>query len=82
MQIASKALYTGTTLYSESGQDIMKKESINSIVCPVCKGKLELTVEEENEKEILTGALYCTTCKRHYPVVDSIPNLLPPDSSD
>ena len=49
------------------------------IVCPVCKGELELRVEEENEKEIVTGFLHCPKCKEHYPIVDTIPNLLPPD---
>ncbi len=29
------------------------------LACPVCKGDLELTVEEENEEEIVTGSLYC-----------------------
>ena len=49
------------------------------LACPVCKGKLELSVEEENEKEIVTGSLYCPQCNEHYPIVDTIPNLLPPD---
>ena len=48
------------------------------LVCPVCKGKLELSVEEENEKEkeVVTGSLYCPKCNEHYPIVDAIPNLL------
>ena len=49
------------------------------IVCPVCKGELELGVEEENEKEIVTGYLHCPKCNEHYPIVDAIPNLLPPE---
>ena len=49
------------------------------LVCPVCKGKLELTVEEENEIEIVTGFLYCPKCKVRYPISETIPNLLPPD---
>ena len=48
------------------------------IVCPVCKGELELRVEEENEKEIVTGSLHCPKCNEHYLIVDAIPNLLPP----
>ena len=52
------------------------------LACPVCKGKLELSVEEENEEEIITGSLYCPKCTRHYPIVDTIPNLLPPDQRD
>jgi len=49
------------------------------LVCPVCKGKLTLTIEKENEKEIVTGVLYCPKGDVRYPIVDSIPNLLPPE---
>ena len=52
------------------------------LVCPLCKGKLELGVEEENEKEIVTGSLHCSRCNEHYPIVDTIPNLLPRDQRD
>ena len=57
----------------------MKKELMDILVCPVCKGELELSVAEEDEKEIVTGSLYCQKCNEHYPIVDTIPNLLPPD---
>ena len=57
----------------------MKKELMDILACPVCKGELGLSVEEENEQEIVTGSLYCQKCNVHYPIVDSIPNLLPPD---
>ena len=57
----------------------MKRELMDILVCPLCKGKLELAVEEENEKEIVSGSLYCHNCNHHYPIVDTIPNLLPPD---
>lgn len=49
------------------------------LVCPVCKGELELTVEQENEKEIVTGTLYCGKCDVRYPIEETIPNLLPPE---
>ena len=48
------------------------------LVCPVCKGKLELTVEEESGGEIITGKLYCGKCDETYPILESIPRLLPP----
>ena len=57
----------------------MKKELMDILACPVCKGELELTVEEENEQEVVTGSLYCSKCQVNYPIVDSIPNLLPPE---
>ena len=57
----------------------MKKELIEILACPLCKGKLELSVDEENEKEVVTGSLYCPKCNERYPIVDTIPNLLPPE---
>ena len=57
----------------------MKRELMEILVCPVCKGELGLTVDEENEQEIITGSLYCAKCAETYPIVDSIPNLLPPE---
>ncbi len=49
------------------------------LACPLCKGDLTLEVFEENEKEIVTGKLYCSPCKECYPIEDGIPNMLPPD---
>ncbi|MFX1538684.1 MAG: methytransferase partner Trm112 [Promethearchaeota archaeon] len=57
----------------------MKRELMDILVCPVCKGALELTVDEENEEEIVTGSLYCPKCNVRYPISGTIPNLLPPD---
>ncbi|MFH1381773.1 MAG: methytransferase partner Trm112 [Chloroflexota bacterium] len=57
----------------------MKRELMEILACPVCKGELELTVEEENEKEIVTGSLYCRKCNQRYPILDTIPNMLPPE---
>jgi len=57
----------------------MKRELMDILACPVCKGGLELNVEKENEEEIVTGSLYCQKCDERYPIVDTIPNLLPPD---
>jgi uncharacterized protein YbaR (Trm112 family) len=57
----------------------MKRDLMEILACPVCKGELELSVGEENEQEIVTGSLYCRRCDVSYPIVDTIPNLLPPD---
>lgn len=56
----------------------MKRELAEILACPVCKAQLELFVEEENKEEILAGSLYCQKCNEHYPIVDAIPDLLPP----
>ena len=60
----------------------MQRELMDILVCPVCKGELELSVDEENEQEIVAGSLYCPKCNVHYPIVDTIPNLLPLDQRD
>jgi len=57
----------------------MKWQLMDILVCPVCKGKLELSVEEKKEQEITAGSLHCPKCNEHYPIEDSIPNLLPPE---
>ncbi len=57
----------------------MKKDLLNILACPVCKGQLKLTVEKEDGKEIVSGFLFCPKCDRRYPIVDTIPNLLPPE---
>ncbi len=56
----------------------MKRELMDILVCPVCKGGLELKVTKEENDEIVEGTLYCKECDETYPIEDSIPNLLPP----
>ena len=57
----------------------MKKELMEILACPVCKGDLELRVDSEEGNEVITGALLCSRCAESYPIDDAIPNLLPPD---
>lgn len=56
----------------------MRRELMEIMACPVCKGGLELSVTEENEIEVANGSLYCRYSDIHYPIMDAIPNLLPP----
>jgi len=60
----------------------MKRELMKILACPVCKGGLELKVEQEWGDEIVTGSLYCSRCQHSYPIVETIPNLLPPDFAE
>ena len=48
------------------------------LACPRCKGDLELSIEEEEDEEIVSGSLYCRKCAERYHIEKSIPNLLPP----
>ncbi len=60
----------------------MKKDLMDILACPVCKGDLELTADEEKEGDVVQGSLYCKKCDYRYPITDSIPNLLPPELQD
>jgi uncharacterized protein YbaR (Trm112 family) len=57
----------------------MKKKLMDILVCPVCKGQLKLTIEKEKDNEIISGSLFCAECNVAYPIIDSIPHLLPPE---
>jgi len=57
----------------------VKRDLMNILACPLCKGALELRVDRENEREIVSGALLCHKCEVDYPIEDTIPNMLPPD---
>lgn len=58
----------------------MRRELVEILVCPVTREPLELVVEEEAEDgEIIAGYLYARSLDFKYPIVDGIPNLLPPE---
>jgi uncharacterized protein YbaR (Trm112 family) len=56
----------------------MKKDLMEILCCPICKGDLELSIKKEEGGEILEGILKCDKCNIDYPIEDGIPNLLPP----
>ncbi|MEE9285816.1 MAG: methytransferase partner Trm112 [Dehalococcoidia bacterium] len=60
----------------------MRKDLMEILACPLCKGELTLTSEEEEGDEVVRGRLHCGACDETYPIEDSIPNLLPPDLRD
>jgi len=55
----------------------MKRQLMDILCCPVCKGDLDLRIQQEDEKEILEGTLHCAVCRVDYPIHEGIPNLLP-----
>jgi uncharacterized protein len=57
----------------------MKPDLMAILVCPACKGKLELKAEKEENGEIISGTLHCPRCRINYPISDTIPNLLLPE---
>jgi uncharacterized protein YbaR (Trm112 family) len=56
----------------------MRRDLMEILCCPVCKGDLTLKVDKEEGEEIVTGTLHCAHCKVDYPIEDTIPNLIPP----
>ena len=58
----------------------MKRELMDILACPMCKGDLKLGVTDENKTEIVSGSLYCPGRNALYPIVYTIPNLLPLDT--
>lgn len=57
----------------------MRRDLMDILACPLCKGELMLNVISEGDDEVLEGALTCAACGEDYPISDGIPNLLPPD---
>lgn len=57
----------------------MKSKLMQILVCPVCKGKLKLSVEEEQGARIISGTLYCLQCDKEYLIIAGLPHLLPPE---
>ncbi|MBS3749173.1 MAG: methytransferase partner Trm112 [Candidatus Thermoplasmatota archaeon] len=54
----------------------MKKEMMNILCCPTCKSSLQLQVNEEKNKEVISGSLKCVKCKKTYPITDGIPDFV------
>jgi uncharacterized protein YbaR (Trm112 family) len=57
----------------------MRRELMDILACPVCRGALTLAASTEDPIEVLAGTLHCASCNEDYPIRDGIPNLLPPD---
>src|SRR5713226_4818446 len=51
----------------------MKKRLLHWLRCPHCKGDLGLSVQREEEGEILEGELSCNSCARTFPILRGIP---------
>lgn len=59
----------------------MKKDLMDILCCPVCKGELELKIEKQDKDtdEIIEGELICDQCDEIYSISEGIPDLLPPE---
>lgn len=50
----------------------MHKTLVPLLICPVCHGELISRIDREDASQISEGSFTCQSCKRAYPVVDSI----------
>lgn len=54
----------------------MRKDLVDILCCPMCKGDLKLKVTEEEKDEVISGEFTCVKCECTYPIKDGIPDLL------
>jgi uncharacterized protein YbaR (Trm112 family) len=55
----------------------VKRELMELLACPICRSEeLKLIVLSESE-EINEGVIHCKDCGRYYPIIDTIPVMLP-----
>jgi uncharacterized protein YbaR (Trm112 family) len=55
----------------------MKRRLLDILACPICKHHpLDLKVFKEG-KEIEEGIMLCSECGRWYPIIETIPHMLP-----
>ena len=55
----------------------MKKEIVEILCCPSCYSSLNLQIDEQSNEEIIRGHLICETCHVKYPIINSIPRIVP-----
>ncbi len=55
----------------------MRKQLIEVLGCPICRGDLELSELRPADEEIETGELKCSRCHRRYPIRHGVPIVLP-----
>jgi uncharacterized protein YbaR (Trm112 family) len=55
----------------------MKRDLVDILCCPICKGDLDLEVKKEQKGKIITGSFTCKKCNCKFSIEEGIPNLLP-----
>jgi len=58
----------------------MRKNTLELLKCPICKGKLKPLLNEPTEDIVISGALNCEKCNKHYNIVKGIPLMFDMDS--
>ena len=58
----------------------MKPRLLELLVCPACKGELDLRAEGPAGGDVQTGTLTCTACAAVYSIVGGIPRFVGHDT--
>ncbi|MEK6982258.1 MAG: methyltransferase domain-containing protein [Candidatus Micrarchaeota archaeon] len=57
----------------------MKEKLLDIIVCPTCKGNLNLKATKQINDDVEEGMLNCRKCKVGYNIINSVPRFVPDD---
>jgi uncharacterized protein YbaR (Trm112 family) len=60
----------------------MRRDTVDVLACPLCKGDLKLDTEKEEGDEVISGWLECKSCRALFLIEDGIPNLLADQGGD
>jgi len=55
----------------------LKREFVDDLCCPRCHSDFSLQIDEQRNEEIIRGLLICETCHVKYPIINSIPRIVP-----
>ena len=55
----------------------MKREFVDDLCCPRCHSDFSLQIDEQRNEEIIRGHLVCEACHAKYPIINSIPRIVP-----
>jgi SAM-dependent methyltransferase len=58
----------------------LRHELLDHLVCPDCRGALDLMDPRQSESEIESGQLRCAACSVDYPIVRFIPRFVPQEN--
>ena len=57
----------------------MKCRTVDLLVCPKCRGKLEFIAADRAAQNCEAGNLYCRDCRKNFSIIDGIPYFYTPD---
>jgi uncharacterized protein YbaR (Trm112 family) len=55
----------------------LKRKFVDDLCCPRCHSDFSLQIDEQRNEEIIRGHLICETCHVKFPIINSIPRIVP-----